>query len=238
MHGLDTLALGFHAAAAVAALGMARRHREQRPVALFLALTLAADVGAWGIRLGYLDPARATLRAAGVDPLVTPWTGSARVAFHAFQGLWLIWAASIAGLALVTLGRRRAWPAAVGWAAALGALVVTYPVTRGALLQRCYLGGELIALAVGARYGLEWFARLASRRAPAPSRPAIIAGASALVIVAIELCGVAVGAWRGDIFTDWRLSQITYAVEYAVLFALQIGGGFTWDQNKRYSSTP
>jgi hypothetical protein len=233
MTGLLWLELGFHAAAAIVAVGVARRNKEHRPIALFLCFTVVADGIACALQELVLMPARLSL-GPGV-----PFTGSVRIAFHASQAMFLSWPAGLAAVALVTLGRRRPWVPFAVWAATMAALVATYPEVRGAVLQRWYLAIELGALAVGTRYAAGWLRRVASRNEPAMSSAESLAGLCALVLVAIDMTGVAVGAWRGNIYTDWHLSQVSYAVEYAALIVLQIGGGIwrTQPQATRSSSS-
>jgi hypothetical protein len=113
------------------------------------------------------------------------------------------------------------------WAIVFAALIATYPDVRGAALQRWYFAVELGALVVGLRYAVGWLRRVATRDKPTLSSAEILAGLCTLILVAVDMTGVAVGAWRGNIFTDWHLSQVSYSVEYAVLIVLQIGGT-TW----------
>jgi hypothetical protein len=221
MTGLLWLELGFHAAAALVSVGVAWRRKEHRPIALFLGFTGVADGLACALQELILEPARLSL-GPGV-----PFTGDIRAAFHASQALFLMWPAGLAALALVTLGRRRPWVPFAVWAIALPVLAATYPAVRGAVLQRWYLAAELGALAVGLRYVMGWLWRVASRDKPALSSAELLAGLCTLILVAIDVTDVAVGPWRSNIYTDWHLSQVSYAVEYAVLIVLQIGGG-TW----------
>jgi hypothetical protein len=220
MTSREWLGVGFHAAAAVAAISIAFRTREHRPVAFFLGLTAVADGGACALQNLVLRPARLAL-GPGV-----PYAGDARVAFHASQALFLSWPAGLAALALVA-GGRRPWVAFAVWAITFAALVATYPETRGELLQRWYFAAELAALALGLRYVAGWLRRVASRNKPALNSAAILAGLCTLILFAVDMTNVAVGAWRGNIYTDWHLSRVSYSVEYAVLIVLQIGGG-TW----------
>jgi hypothetical protein len=227
------LELGLHAAAAVVAVGVAWRRREHGPVALFLGFTALASASTCMLQDYVLKPARLAL-GPGV-----PYTGGVRIAFHVSQALFLSWSACLAAVALAVLGRRRAWPAFVVWAITLAGLVATYPETRGEVLQRWYLAAELGALAVGMRYAVGWLRRVASRDKPALNPAESLAGVCTLILVAVDVCGVAVGAWRGNVYTDWHLSQVSYAVEYAVLIVLQIGGGIWRTQpraTKRSSS--
>jgi hypothetical protein len=221
MTSLEWLTIGFHVAAAVAAVWFAWQHREHRPVALFLGLTAMADGAVCSLRNLVLKPARLSL---GPD---APYTGSVRLAFHLSQALYLLWPAGLAAVALVALGRRRPWLPFVAGAITCAALIATYPKVRGELLQRWYLAIELGALVVGLRYVLGWLRRVASRDEPELRAAEIVAGLSVMILVAVDMTGVVVGAWRGNIYTDWHLSRVSYSVEYAVLIVLQMGGG-TW----------
>lgn len=220
MTSLNWLELGFHAAAAVVAVCIGFRTREHRPLAFFLGFTAIADGSACTVQDLFLKPARLAL-GPGV-----PYGSDVRVAFHASQALFLSWPAGLAALALVARGRRP-WVVFAVWAIILAVLIATYPDVRGAALQRWYFAVELGALVVGLRYAAGWLRRVASRDKPTLSSAEILAGLCTLILVAVDMTGVAVGAWRGDIFTDWHLSQVSYSVEYAVLIVLQIGGT-TW----------
>jgi hypothetical protein len=208
--------------AAVLAVALARVQRRNRPLAAVLVWSVVADLARMWIGETILEPTRAAMRAAGHNPADIPFTGAARLAFHIDAALFLSWSAGLAVVALAVLARRRAWPVVVVWAAASIALAVTYPLTRGEVLRRCYLAAEFAALAVTVEGVRAWFARVwreGARRIEVPET-------AALVLPAVEVAILILGPWR-RIFDAWTVAMVGYSVEYAFLSVLFLGGIWT-----------
>lgn len=216
----------FTICAAALAWGIARRRPEHRPVALLLTIDVVINVARRALAAYVLVPAAAQLGGAPLD-------GWARVAGHLDDALFLGWPAAIAATALVTFTpalfdedasrarRRRVMIAvAIVWAVAVAALVTSYPITRGAVLARCYLAGELAAIVVGLGSVATWI--------PARQSPDVRHVAIALV-VGDALVSVLAGPWRFNVFGSWVLAQLIHALFAAVLTVLQ--GGFLWSQS-------
>jgi hypothetical protein len=140
--------------ATILAFRIARREPRHRPVAVALA-TLA---GAGLVRY---------LLFALVLPPAGPFAGWLRAAFHVDEALYLMSAAVPALLALATLRRFRPGPASrwlprvlvAVYVAAWLALVLTYPLTRGDVLRRVYLGAEIAGLLVACATVGAWVIR-------------------------------------------------------------------------------
>src|SRR4051812_1163686 len=80
------------------AWGIARRHVEHRPIAMLLSLGLASDVGRRLLNI-------AVLSTPG------PYAGTARVAYHIEQALYLAWLAGVTATSLrLFIPRRPLWP--------------------------------------------------------------------------------------------------------------------------------
>lgn len=189
------LPYAFLSLAAGFAWALAARRAEHRPAAIALTALLASEV----VQLA----ARAVYSAAP-----RPFAGSARVAFHVGQAAFLGYPAVIAGLCLVVLAKRPAWPAIAAWAASSAALAMAYPTVRGALLGRVYAVAEVVALVT--------CLLCASRpRLGAPSE------AVALALVGI-LGGEIIGGFlSGEPFASWTLPQAAHVVGYAVISLIQ-----------------
>ncbi|WP_437567553.1 hypothetical protein [Sorangium sp. So ce542] len=196
--------------AMVLAWATAWRRREHRPVALFLSLALAADLGRRALRLLVLVPAREALRAQGLDPTRVPFTGLVRVAADAEGALFVAWRAGLAALAVWVFTRRRPWAVLVAYVLAVGFMVATYP--RGAELQRFYLATELASLCVALGCLLLWF-----RSDEKLNLQTLCAG----IIVSVGLANVTGGPYFGDIFLSWERAQQILIVMYLALVAVQ-----------------
>jgi hypothetical protein len=142
-----------HAAALLLALSRVRRRsrrflRASRPLAVFLAATLAAD----GLR--------ELLRAEVLSTASRPFTGWARAAFHVEQALFLAWSFGLAALAaavfldpcrrLPGFGRRAFAVTAAAWALVCLALASRYPELRGQQLLDAYGRATLACLIAAA----------------------------------------------------------------------------------------
>jgi hypothetical protein len=222
------------ACAAGLAWATTRRRAAHRPVALLLTVGLASDIARQALADLVLNPARARFGAA-------PWEGWARVAGHAGEALFLAWPAALAASALVTFSTMdetdfapRHWRTAhkllvgvaAAWLLAVVALVVTYPITRGGILARCYLAAELGAIVVGIGSIATW---IPARRVP-EVRHVVIA-----LVIAAELTSALVGPWRVNVFGSWVLAQVIHALLFALLTVLQ--GGVLWISSSPPSSS-
>ncbi len=165
-------------------------------------------------------PARAPLRGAraGSSPFRTRRPRRLDlIVGQLSQALFLAWPAALVASARVSFDvsgaspRRSFFLIGVVWAAASTALALTYPITRGPVLARCYLAVELVALLVTAVTICRW---VRERRTPELHHLSI-----ALVATA-ELCTL-VGPWRYDLFGSWPLAQSVYLTLFGVLVVLQ-----------------
>jgi hypothetical protein len=210
----------FQVLAAAAAVLLARRRVEHRPVALFLAGQVVANIAHEALRVLVLVPAR----AGGLQPF-TGWT---RAAGHLATALSLTWPAGLALVALIALARvrpRAAGVALIGaWALVSLTLAWAYPAARGPVLALALLRCELAGLAVSAAGVSVWAVR--GERPPQSEHVAIV-----LLLVG-ELSALLVGPWQGDVFGDWPLAQMAYGTIYMVLVAIQ-GGYFLWQRSSK-----
>jgi hypothetical protein len=143
---LTLLAHALQVVTAFLAVMLARRTREHKPIAVFLCSNACADLIAWVLSAS-IPPH---------PPEGPPLSGLARVAADIDCALFLIWPAALAGTALWVFLQRRAWVVIHVWAAAVAALVLTYPTIRGVELQKWYLAAELAALAVTIGAFIQW----------------------------------------------------------------------------------
>jgi hypothetical protein len=184
---------------------VARGRPDHRPVAALLTVGFASDLARQALRTAVFLPARE--RFAGA-----PYTGWTRVAADADNALVLAYPAAIVAVALWVFLRRRPWPVAIGWAVAVAALAVAYPVTRGAVLSRCYLGAELLAIAVTLGAAAMWLWR---------REPPTLTHAVALLLGASEAATLV--SFRKGLFTSWTLAQAGYVTLYVILIVLHGG---------------
>ena len=202
-------------AAAVLAWVIARRQVEHRTVAVLLSIGLGCDVVQRTLRFAVLAPAHLRFGRA-------PLEGWALVVGQLSQALFLAWPAAMVASVRVSFDvsgastRRSFLLIGVAWVAASATLALTYPITRGPVLARCYLAVELVALLVTAVTIGRW---VRERRTPELHHLSI-----ALVATA-ELCTL-VGPWRYDLFGSWPLAQSVYLTLFGVLVVLQ--GGSLW----------
>ena len=199
-------------AAVVLAWVTARQKEEHRTVAVLLSIGLGGDVVRRAIHFAVLAPAYLRLGRA-------PLEGGA-LAFGQFsQALFLAWPAALVASARVSFDESGASPCRslllVGsaWAAASAALALTYPITRGPVLARCYLAVELVALLVVAVTIGTW---VRERRTPE------LHHISVALVATAELCTL-VGPWRQDLFGSWPLAQSVYLTLFGALLVLQGG---------------
>lgn len=87
------------------AIYLARRRPEYAPIAWLLGFAVLADVVRPALTILVLAPAR---EVSGL-----PYTGAARIAFHATTGLFVEWSAGIVAVALRVFLGRRPWAAAL-----------------------------------------------------------------------------------------------------------------------------
>jgi hypothetical protein len=212
---LTVLVVVLQAITAILAVVLAGRTREHRPIAFFLCGALCADLIRWALAAWVPPP-------SPEGPLLT---GLAHGAFHIDSALFLIWPAGLAGTALWIFLRRRAWVVIPVWAATVAALVVTYPTTRGAVLQKWYLAAELAALAVTLGAIIQWAWK---REVPRFHHVAL------MLVAGVDVAALIAGPWRGVIYDTWPLSQFMSVVLYTVLITMH--GGALWTSGLRRSS--
>jgi hypothetical protein len=212
---LALLAQLLQAITAILAVVLAGRVREHRPIAVFLCSIAGADLISWGLAAWVPPP----------SPDGPPLMGLARVAADIDVALFLIWPAGLAGTALWVFLRRRAWVVIPVWAATVAALVVTYPTTRGAVLQKWYLAAELAALAVTLGAIIQWAWK---REVPRFHHVAL------MLVAGVDVAALIAGPWRGVIYDTWPLSQFMSVVLYTVLITMH--GGALWTSGLRRSS--
>ena len=176
----------------ISAFLLARRQREYAPVAWLLGGSLVADGVALTLTLLVLVPAR----AVGA----VPYTGSARIAFHITQALFVGWSAGISALAVHTFARRRAWVVALVYAVVVAAIAAAYPELRRERLQSAYLAITLIAIAASIGAIAVWW----RNKPTAPPRPVQIAAA---LFVLFEF-GALLGPYAaGMIDVNWPIAN-------------------------------
>lgn len=204
------MASAFQFLAAVLAIFIARRRAQYRPVAIFFAVQVVANLVHEGLRLGVLVPARAAGDGA-------PFTGAVLHVWQAVTAIGLLWPAGIAAVALVVFGRRRPWAVLPVWAIVAAVLAVGYPVTRGDVLARVLFGCELAAFLTAAVSVGAWQLR---RVGPAGR----IEHLTTFLLVALEAGMLFV--WRDQVFTGWLRAQSLQAVVYGAIGVIE--GGVLW----------
>jgi hypothetical protein len=118
--------------------------RHLRPLA---ALVLLAFIGN-PIRSALTADLFATqeaMRAAGLDPMVAPLVGVARVEGHAMQALVASWAPAVAGMVALLFGQR-AWPVLVLWLGADLRFWLGYHELRGDGAAQVFFAVDLAAV--------------------------------------------------------------------------------------------
>lgn len=198
-------------AAAALAWVVARRRLEHRPIAMLLSAGLAFNAALLALNVAVLAPMRERFGMAA------PWTGCARAAGHLADALELAWPASVVATALVVFAGRKPWPAFLGWAALVAAMVATHPTAADGSLGRVLTAAALFSAIVSAGLFVAWYRR--------PRKPTTSAHYALAMIVAIELASL-VAAWRVGPFEHWDLSQVVYMVLFVALVALQ--GRLVW----------
>jgi hypothetical protein len=209
--------------AAIVAMMLARRRPDYRPIAWFLAVQTVGNFVRVALATYVFAPTRASVRAAGLDPALVPFTGAARAAFAVETTCFLLWSAGIAAVSVAVFSKRRPWVVGLAWVVVSGVVAFNYPALRGDALRRAYLAADLAGLAVGIGAFVQWVWRV--------ERPRLPHGA-VLLIMATDIAALAVGPWRhGDFFSSWPLAQVSLTALYAVLITLE---GIAW---KRLSSS-
>jgi len=87
---LQGLTILFEMGAAAMAIPTARVQPQYRPITGFLVTTTIANAGRLAIIAYVLAPARAAMRADGLDPAVVPFTGWAKAACDVELALFLL----------------------------------------------------------------------------------------------------------------------------------------------------
>ena len=189
-------------AAFVGAILLARRRPEYAPIALLLGFAVVADIIRPALTLLVLAPAR---ELSGL-----PYTGSARVAFHATQALFVGWSAGIAAVAVRAFLGRRPWVVALVYIATIGALAAAYPELRRERLQSAILAITLASIATAVIAAAVWWQR---RPAHPPDPPRIAIG----VVVVFEVAALLGPYAAGAIDWNWPIAQVIYTGLYVTL---------------------
>ena len=191
--------------AAGTAVALARRRGDYRAIAFFLVGTVVAQVVRFALLVAVLQPATEAGRL--------PFTGSERAAFHVEQALFIAFPLGITALAIHVLARRRTWPVALAWVAAVAVLALGYPTIRRELLQSVYLALELASL-VAAIGAAAWWWRSSARGGPPDD--------AVLLCIVIELGALAGPYAAGLIDVTWPIAQGLYSGLFLILLGLQV----------------
>jgi hypothetical protein len=202
--------------ATLAALVLARRRADHRPVAAFLVIVTVVSFLRAGLGAYVFGPARAEMRAAGLEPAMVPFTGGDRLAFYVEMAAFLAWPAGVAALTMAVYARRRPWIVGLIWAGLSAAMAYAYPLTRGDVLRRCYLGVQIAALLASAGAITMW-----AWKRERPTLPHAVV----LCIVVVDF-GTLIGPYLGNPFTNWDRAQALYLVLYTGIAIIQ--GGSLW----------
>lgn len=188
---------------------VARRRTEHRPIAWALSAALAAELGR-AVVLEVVPPR--------LDPSAPPLAGAALLGRYVDRALWIAWPAALAAMSLRVLARRRSWPVAVGYVAAVVVLVVGYRALRFDALRKVYLAIELLSLAIGVGSLVTWYRRAWRReRAGLSVR---VAG----VLVAGHLAMIVTGPYRFGLFGQaWALAHVAYVAILSAVILLHVG---------------
>jgi hypothetical protein len=191
------------AGATVAAVAIARRRREHWSIALVL-------LGVLGSHLLRLAIAPHIHR----PPDGAPLTGAARSFGHIAQALYLVDPLAIAGGSVCVFLGRRPWPLLAAWAALTLGLVLSYPLSRGAVLRQVYLVVELGALVVAIGAAAMW----ARRWQPLETHHRAMA-----FIIGTDFVIVVFGPWRYPLGVRWDLALTAELILFATLILYQVG---------------
>lgn len=192
-----------HVVAAAISLMIARRHRDYRPVAAFLAATALADVALAGLIVAGAPPSLPDARLAGL----------ARFIGHARQGLYLVWPLGLAALVVTVFSGRFPRVVPVAYGVTLAVLVLGDEILGAVLVRRLYLGTELSAIVVAIAAVLRW---------PSLREPLTVPHVMTLLLLFGEI-GLLLGPWHHDIFAGWDAGRMMYSTAYALLIVLQAG---------------
>jgi hypothetical protein len=143
-----------------------------------------------------------------------PLLGVARVLFHVEEAGYLMEPIGIAAASVVVFLGRKPWPLFLVWALLVAGLVLTYPLTRGAVLRQVYLGIELAALVVAIGAIGTWV----RRREPADPHHAAMG-----LVVAIDLVIILLGPWRYPLGVRWDLALYGEIILFGILILVQGG---------------
>lgn len=217
------LAFALKVAAATTAVFVTWKRPEHRAVAAFLVGSTSVDMMRRALVGWVIAPARAAMRAAGLDPTVTPFTGWVRIACDLDGALVLTWTAGLAALAVWVFLKRRPWVVLAVWTLASVGLVVAYPAVRGESLRQVYLAAELASLATAIGAFVSWL----RQREPRELHHTVL-----IFILCVEIATL-LAPWREGIFARWNLAQAMYAALFAALAVLQ--GGSRWIRSQHTS---
>ena len=186
-----------------------RRRPDHLPVALALSAALFAECGRAILVFRVLPPTP--------DP-AHPLTGWLRGAIYLDRALWLVWPAALAAASLRVLARRRIWPVAIVYVAAVAALCIGYPALRFDTLRRAYLACELVALTTAIGSLVTWF-----RQSYGQVRSTITV-LSAGLLSAGHFVAVVAGPYRFGLFGQvWELALIAYFATLLAVVAFHLG---------------
>ena len=199
----DRLAL---LAAAVSAVALSWRRSDHRPLAAFFGWFVGVE-----ILRSVLNQRFGLIRPLGSPP----FTGAARIAFHADQAIELSWSAGLAIMVLLAFQQRR-WPTVLvtlSWAGAVAYLATHYPEIRGDSLSKVYFAAELAALAIAAATLITWTWR---REPPTPARIGI------LCVCVADVVTLVAGAYTWGFWVHWDLNQVAFTLTYATIAVYQV----------------
>ncbi len=202
------------AAATVLAWRIGTTRPQHRPIAWALSVHFGASV------------VRALILSrfpANPDPSAPQRTGAALAALYVSRALFIAWPYALAAAAVHVLARRRAWPVALVYIAAVGLLVLGYGWLRFDALRKAYLALELVALAIGLASVAKWYAAGWRRERAGKPEPVDFSGRIAAGLVLGHFATVVTGPYRFGLFGEaWAIAQLAYVVVLAVLILLQL----------------
>lgn len=224
----DAGALEYGLAYAADVLGVALAWRRPRylPVAGLLLSGTGIDLARRALAGSLIRPARAAIRAQGLNPDIEPLHGLARAAGHLSQALFIAWPLLIPAVAIWIFQRRRPWWLLGVWSVAVGVFVFGYHHLRGEAAQAVYIPIELGSAVVAVAALIQWTWE---------KRSASVEQGAMLLIILLEV--VVSMTFPGGVFGQWPLARRVYGALYLVLIVVQ-GGAICWPCGSRPSSSP
>jgi hypothetical protein len=191
-------------AAVALSWALARRLPEHRPIAFLLSALLTVDAASLVLDAVLLAPMRTE------QPPTTATPGGLTAGGLVADAVWLAGPAAIVAASLVVFGGRRPWPALVGWAAFVVALLFRDS-------QRVLPAAQVAMVAVAGTMLVTWYLR--KKKAVGSAHYALA------MLVAIEATSL-FAAWRVGPFEHWDLTQGLYLALLGGLVLLH--GRFLW----------